>query len=114
MTLTITLPSAVPAGAQYWKYGPTPSNHTPHWYRIPIGSINGNVITVTLTDGGLGDDDLTADGTIIDQGGPGWPWPGGGSGGHSAPVFPSIYIGIGAALGAGMVAYAVRRRLAAR
>lgn len=38
--------------------------------------------------------------------------PSGGSGGaHSAPVFPSIYIGIGAALGAGIVAYMVRRRL---
>ena len=32
----------------------------------------------------------------------------------SAPVFPNIYVGIAAALGAGIVAYAVRRRLAAR
>ena len=37
----------------------------------------------------------------------------GGGGAHSAPVFPSIYIGIGAALGAGIVAYIVRRRLIA-
>lgn len=35
-------------------------------------------------------------------------------GAHSAPVFPSIYIGIGAALGAGIVAYFVRRRLIAQ
>ena len=42
-----------------------------------------------------------------------WVWVDDG-GGHSAPVFPNIYIGIGAALGAGMVAYAVRRRLATR
>ena len=39
---------------------------------------------------------------------------GGGEVGRSAPAFPSIYVGIGAALGAGVAAYAVRRRLAAR
>ena len=42
-----------------------------------------------------------------------WVWVDDG-GGHSAPAFPNIYVGIGAALGAGMVAYAVRRRLATR
>jgi Leucine-rich repeat (LRR) protein/murein DD-endopeptidase MepM/ murein hydrolase activator NlpD len=42
-----------------------------------------------------------------------WVWVDDG-GGHSAPVFPNIYIGIGAALGAGMVAYFVRRRLATK
>ena len=31
------------------------------------------VVTIALTDGGLGDDDLAADGTIVDQGGPGVP-----------------------------------------
>jgi hypothetical protein len=106
VTLTITLPSAVPVGTQYWKYGPTPSDPSPHWYQIFMGD---NVITITLTDGGLGDDDLTPDGTIIDQGGPGWPGPTGGGG--SVPVFPSLYIGIAAALGAGILAYFVRRRL---
>jgi len=30
-----------------------------------------NVIRITLVDGGLGDDDLTANGVIVDQGGPG-------------------------------------------
>jgi hypothetical protein len=39
---------------------------------------------------------------------------GGGGSGRSAPVFPSIYVGIGAALGAGIVAYAVRRRFASQ
>ena len=72
-----------------------------------------NTISITLTDNGLGDDILTgADGVIVDQGGPGWP-PIPSGGGHSAPVFPNIYVGIGAALGAGIVAYALRRRLAA-
>ena len=112
VTVMLTLPQAVPATARYWKYGPTPSNHTPHWYQIAMGDNDGdNVITITLVDGGLGDDDLEANGTIVDQGGPGWPWPSGGGGGHSAPVFPSIYIGIGAALGAGILAYSVRRRM---
>ena len=41
-----------------------------------------------------------------------WVWVDDGA--HHAPVFPSIYVGIGAALGAGIVAYAVRRRLASR
>jgi uncharacterized membrane protein YgcG len=35
----------------------------------------------------------------------------GGGGAAGVPVFPSIYIGIGAALGAGVVAYGLRRRL---
>ena len=112
MTLTITLPTAVPTTASYWKYGPTPLDINPHWYQIPMGDNDGDrVITITLTDGGWGDDDLIADGTIIDQGGPGWPPWGGGSTSH-APAFPSMYIGIGAALGAGILAYLVRRRLA--
>ena len=33
--------------------------------------IAGNTATFSITDGGLGDDDLTAHGTIVDQGGPG-------------------------------------------
>ena len=111
--LTITLPSAVPDNAQYWKYGPTPSDSNPHWYQIAWTRITSNTISITLTDNGLGDDILTgADGVIVDQGGPGWP-PIPSGGGHSAPVFPNIYVGIGAALGAGIVAYALRRRLAA-
>nr|QNO51665.1 hypothetical protein IGDPAKFA_00019 [Methanosarcinales archaeon ANME-1 ERB6] len=37
-----------------------------------MGSDDGdNVITITLVDGGLGDDDGTANGVIVDQGGPG-------------------------------------------
>jgi hypothetical protein len=114
VTLTITLPSAVPTTAQYWKYGPTPGNPTAHWYQIAMGDNDGdNVITITLTDGGLGDDDLTPNGVIVDQGGPGWPPIPSGGGAHNAPVFPSIYVGIAAALGAGVLAYALRRRLAA-
>ena len=110
VNLTITLPSAAPVGTQYWKYGPTPSDPTSHWYQIPMGDDDGdNVITITLVDGGLGDDDLTANGVIVDQGGPAYPPSGGGL--APVPVSPNIYIGIAAVLGAGVLAYFVRKRL---
>jgi len=32
-------------------------------------------VVFSITDGGLGDDDLAANGTIVDQGGPGNPGP---------------------------------------
>ena len=73
VNVTITLPGNVPVGTQYWKYGPTPDNHTDHWYPLPMGDDDGdNVIIIQLKDNGLGDDDLTGeDGKIVDQGGPG-------------------------------------------
>jgi len=78
-TVTITLPAPLPITSEYWKYGPTPGNMIDHWYQIPMGDNDGdNVITIELTDGGLGDDDLTADGTIIEPGGPGYYIPVGG------------------------------------
>ena len=70
LTLTMTYPNPLPTGTQYWKYGPTSDNHTPHWYVLDA-ILTGNTATFTITDGGLGDDDLTANGNIEDQGGPG-------------------------------------------
>jgi uncharacterized repeat protein (TIGR01451 family) len=70
VTFTITFPAPLPAGTQYWKYGPTPSNPSPDWYTIPA-IIAGNTVTYDVTDGGLGDDDLTPNGTIDDPAGPG-------------------------------------------
>jgi Tol biopolymer transport system component len=112
VTVAVELPSAVPVGTQYWKYGPTQDNNLNHWYQLPMGDDDGdNVITITLVDGGLGDDDLSANGIIVDQGGPGWPpTP---TGGRGVPVFPSIYIGIGAAFAAVILAYFVCRRMMA-
>jgi YVTN family beta-propeller protein len=72
LAFTITYPVALPPGAQYWKYGPEAGNTTPHWYVLPA-TIAGNVVTFSITDGGQGDDDLAANGTIVDQGGPGVP-----------------------------------------
>ena len=73
LNFTLTYPQPLPAGTQYWKYGPTASNNAPHWYVIPA-TINGNTIMFSITDGGLGDDDLSAlNGSITDAGGPGYP-----------------------------------------
>jgi fibronectin type 3 domain-containing protein len=69
--ITLTLPGPVSTTSQYWKYGKEPLNLTDHWYTIPFGSNDGdNIITLTITDGASGDNDLTADGTITDPGGP--------------------------------------------
>ena len=70
LSFTITYPQALAPNTQYWKYGPTPGNAAPHWYVLPA-TIAGNTATFSITDGGLGDDDLTANGTVVDQGGPG-------------------------------------------
>jgi PKD repeat protein len=59
----------------YFRYGPTPDNTTPHWYDFADdgetgASVSGPVITLRYRDGGRGDSDLSADGTIRDPGGP--------------------------------------------
>ena len=70
VTLTITLPDPVPVGSLWWKVNTTAGNNT--WYSLPIGSDDGdNVVNITLTDGGLGDNDGTVNGEIVDPGGPG-------------------------------------------
>lgn len=68
-TLTLTYPSALPANATYWKFGPT-SGQASHWYTMPA-VVAGNTISVTFVDGGDGDSDLAADGSITDPGGAG-------------------------------------------
>ena len=77
VTLIITFPSDIPTTGQYWKYGPNGSINNPQperWYQITMGSNDGdNIITIQLTDGGIGDDDGVANGVIVDQGGPGIP-----------------------------------------
>ena len=70
IAMVITYPQALPLNTVYWKYGPTPTDASYHWYQLPA-TIAGNTATFNITDGGLGDDDLTANGIIVDQGGPG-------------------------------------------
>jgi hypothetical protein len=59
----------------YYKYGPTLNNTNNHWYEFLYdgqtgAEISGNVITLHFLDGMRGDDDLTANGIIVDLGAP--------------------------------------------
>jgi hypothetical protein len=71
-TVVLTYPENLPAGTRYYKYGPTADNPAHHWYPYPGAVISGNTITLTLTDGGAGDSDLSVNGIIDDPGGPAW------------------------------------------
>jgi len=105
----ITLPDSVPADTQYWNY------YNNEWHQIPmtIDPNDGKVITITLVDGGLGDGDGVADGTIVDPGGPGNPAPADG-GAHplSKGAIVAISIVGGAAIIAGIVLLVRKRRRA--
>jgi VCBS repeat-containing protein len=63
----------------YWKYGPTPVDPSDHWYQFMFDGTTGAVITheadrtvivLHYVDGQRGDADLTADGRVVDPGGP--------------------------------------------
>ena len=74
ITLQVTFPTAFAAGEKYWKYGPTPGPIAAHWYSLGAANnvnFSGHTATFTITDGALGDDDLTVNGNIVDAGGPG-------------------------------------------
>jgi uncharacterized repeat protein (TIGR01451 family) len=101
LTFTITYPGSI-VGATYWKYGPTPTNSAPHWYGLPA-AIAGSTATFSITDGGLGDDDLVANGTITDQGGPG-------TGGSGATAIPTLSEWMLIVLALAMMVLAMRHR----
>lgn len=65
VTVKLTYPSDLPSGAEYWKWGRTSDNTAQHWYRIPA-TLQGRVVSFVLRDGGLGDDDLVANGRVED------------------------------------------------
>jgi len=67
VAFTIEFPDVLPATAVWWKFGPTPDNRNNHWYPIPT-TVDGRKISFTITDGGLGDDDLMVNGSIRDLG----------------------------------------------
>ncbi|MBZ4192704.1 MAG: Ig-like domain repeat protein, partial [Candidatus Contendobacter sp.] len=73
LILTLVYPQPLPAGTQVWKYGPTIADPTTHWYVMDGVIIAGNTLTYSVRDGGLGDDDLLANGRITDPAGPGIP-----------------------------------------
>jgi YVTN family beta-propeller protein len=67
VTITITLPGNMPVNTQYWKC------INGNWVNCTslLGDNDGdNTLTLTITDGGLGDADGVANGTIVDPGGP--------------------------------------------
>lgn len=81
-SFTINYATAVPAGAVYMKYGRSPAGfnctgaacNLPHWYELPANQVAFSPdrlsVTLTITDGGVGDDDLLPNGVITDPGGP--------------------------------------------
>ena len=92
----LVYPEALPTNAKYYKYGKTKDNAQPHWYVFGGAQISGNKVTLTLTDGADGDDDLVANGSISDPGGVGVAKAGPVTPGAVAPV-PSL--GAGAVVG---------------
>ncbi|GAB4088480.1 Lcl C-terminal domain-containing protein [Hydrogenophaga soli] len=71
VTVTLTYPSALPAGTRLYKYGPATAGASPSWYEHPA-TIGGNTITYSVTDNGVGDSNNTA-GVITDPAGAGVP-----------------------------------------
>jgi len=74
-TVILNLPSGETFDT-YYKFGPTLNDGTNHWYEFlddgqTGAQINGDVIILKFVDGLRGDDDLKADGIVIDIGGPG-------------------------------------------
>ncbi len=74
ISVKIILPEGQTADT-YYKYGPTPDNAALHWYEFMYdgttgAEIEGNIITLHFVDGMRGDDTLTENGIIEDDGGP--------------------------------------------
>jgi hypothetical protein len=74
-TVTINYTAAIPVGAVYIKYGRTQSSpNSEVWYPLAANRVSFSndrkSVTLTLTDGGVGDHDQTANSTIVDPGGP--------------------------------------------
>ena len=79
VAIQMTLPVTVSPANTYWRYGLTPDNPSEHWFEWNYNAqtdtgaeINGNTITLHFVDGASGDEDLTANGVILDAGGPGF------------------------------------------
>jgi len=93
VTVTATFPTPFGAGEQYWKYGQTPGPVAAHWYTL--GGANsltqdGSTATFTISDGGLGDDDLAINSSITDAGGPSLQTTRGGGGGGLVDHAPTL------------------------
>ena len=81
VTVTFFLPPGVAANTfDYYRFGATPDNPTPHWYQFSFDGTTGaemlgneDRIILYLVDGQRGDDDLMTNGEIVDWGCPGQP-----------------------------------------
>jgi len=76
-TVTLYLPDGAAAPDAYYKYGAPPLSPGVHWYEFDYdgqtgAEINGNTIVLHFIDGQRGDDDLLANGVIMEPGGPGY------------------------------------------
>jgi hypothetical protein len=60
VTVVVTFPSAIPAGSKVYKVD------TNGFHEVVGAVINGNAVTMTLTDGGQGDSDGQVNGIIVD------------------------------------------------
>ncbi|HEY0202490.1 MAG TPA: IPTL-CTERM sorting domain-containing protein, partial [Burkholderiaceae bacterium] len=109
-TVSIAYPSALPAGTVFWKYGSTADTPAAHWYQIPATfAPDRKSVSFSVTDGGLGDDDLAANGLIVDPVGAGIPP---GSGVTSVPTLSQWgHLLLALAMGT-MAVMLTRRRLA--
>jgi len=105
ITVTLTYPSALPAGTQFWKYGPATAGNPASWYVHPA-TVAGNTITYSVTDNGQGDSNATV-GQITDPGGPGV---GGGAGIAGVPTLSQWALMLLAALMALATFLTLRRR----
>ncbi len=66
----VTLPAGQ-APDSYWMYGPQPGSTNDHWFPFTGITVNANVVTLSLVDGGAGDADMTQNGVIeVAPGGP--------------------------------------------
>jgi len=75
VTVTVHLEPGTQADT-YYVFGPTPDDPNPHWYPFMYDGTSGakvysDRIELTFVDGQRGDDDLTANGVIVDPGAPG-------------------------------------------
>ena len=69
--VTLTYAQPLPKGTQFWMFGVTPDGAPAHWYRYNNVVISGNVVTLTIKDGAVGDGDAVANGLVRLLGGPG-------------------------------------------
>jgi hypothetical protein len=66
-TLVLQFSRTLPQNAVFAAFGPSSSNHAPHWYTLPT-IVAGNTMSVAVGDGDAGDDDLAINGVIAGVG----------------------------------------------